>query len=63
MVDASTGQTLPVGLDGEVFLSGLPDAGTRLTVQSGARRCEIAVMPEGDDQVLELGPYLCKGGA
>lgn len=60
VVDATTGRTLPVGLDGEIFVSGLPTHGTDLLVEHGTRHCRIAVTPEGDDAVLDLGPYVCR---
>jgi len=62
VTDAASGQRLPVGLNGEVFLTGLPDAGTWLRVEIEGRACQIEVRPEGEDPVLELGPYRCAGG-
>lgn len=63
VTDTASGQQLPVGLNGEVFLIGLPDAGTRLRVEIGGRDCLIDVKPEGDDPVLEIGPLRCRSGA
>ncbi|HLS56955.1 MAG TPA: fimbria/pilus outer membrane usher protein [Zeimonas sp.] len=54
-----TGEPLPVGLDGQVFVSGLPDAGAQVRVEWNRSDCVVAVIPEGDDPVLELGPYRC----
>jgi outer membrane usher protein len=62
VTDTSSGRQLPVGMNGEVFLTGLPDAGTRLRIEIGGKDCEVDVRPEGDDPVLELGPYRCGNG-
>jgi outer membrane usher protein FimD/PapC len=56
-----TGERLPVGLDGQVFMSGLPDAGARVRVEWNHSACDVAVTPEGNDPVLDLGPYTCGG--
>ena len=61
--DIGSGETLPVGMNGEVFLTGLPDAGTRLRIEVDGKGCEIEVKPEGDDPVLDLGPYRCPNGS
>lgn len=61
VVDMGSGQALPIGFDGEVFVTGLPDGGTRLRVELDGVGCTIAVVPEGEDAVLELGPYRCTG--
>lgn len=63
VTDSASGQRLPVGLGGEVFLTGLPDGGTRLRIELRGKTCVVDVKPEGDDPVLELGPYRCGGGA
>jgi len=63
VIDTASGQQLPVGMNGEVFLTGLPDAGTLLRIEIEGRGCEVEVKPEGEDPVLELGPYRCRGGA
>lgn len=62
VTDTVSGQQLPVGVNGEVFLTGLPDAGTRLRIEIDGGSCEVEVRPEGDDPVLELGPYRCANG-
>jgi outer membrane usher protein len=59
VTNLDTGDRLPVGLDGQVFLSGLPDAGAQVRVEWNRSDCVMAVIPEGDDPVLELGPYRC----
>jgi len=63
VTDTASGQLLPVGLNGEIFLTGLPDAGTRVRIEIEGGGCEIHVRPEGDDPVLELGPFRCRTGA
>jgi outer membrane usher protein len=63
VTDIASGQQLPVGMNGEVFLTGLSDAGTRLRIELEGWSCEVEIRPEGDEPVLELGPYRCGGGA
>jgi len=62
VIDTASGQQLPVGMNGEVFLTGLPDAGTQLRIEVDGKGCKVEVLPEGDDPVLELGPYPCGNG-
>lgn len=58
-----SGEALPVGLDGEVFVTALTDSGTRLAIEAGGKRCEVEVRPVGEDPVLELGPFPCRSGS
>lgn len=54
-------QTFPVGLDGEVYITGLA-AHNKLRASWDQQSCELSVnMPETKDPLPDLGTYICKG--
>jgi len=60
---AGRSEEFPVGLRGEVYVTGLETA-NQLEVAWGQRRCQLEVsFPPSDDPLPHLGRFTCGGGA
>ncbi len=60
---AGQADEFPVGLRGEVYVTGL-DASNEVQVVWGEQRCKVDVpFPDSNDPLPDLGTFICSGVA